>query len=101
MDTVADGGGESEHRRYSRGAKQDRDACQHLSPPLATEAFHEQAEEHQRSKTGASSRRSVAWMTTCPPPTDDLSGMGLQPPFCPIEAAFRGEAHILQVMPWL
>ena len=29
----------------------------------------------------------------------DLSGMGLQPPRWPMEAALRGEAHILQVMP--
>ena len=101
VNAVADSRCQREHRRNCGGSKKNRNSGQQLPPALAAKAFEEESKKHYLSNTGDSAFRSAAAIVTCPPAIVDFNGTGLQPPACPIDAAFSGEAHILQVMPWL
>ena len=46
VDSVADAGGEGEHRGDSGASEQDRDAGEELAAALADEGFVEEAQEH-------------------------------------------------------
>ena len=101
MDPVANGRSQREHRGHCGRTQHYRHPGKRFPTPLTHEALHQKPEEHHFSNTPVIARRSEAAIVTMPPATVDFSGIGLHPPACPIEAAFKGEAHILHVIPWL